>query len=383
MITLLAVIGAAAYLSSRPVIDRIVESPDMRKLVGAKIAKELQGECGVQPITWEGSVASSPALLARTPGSLKELRALGLAATCSSAELWHGEVRIERLAVEHLQAAFSSAAVAELKVPLPVTPDLEPPAEKESSIKLHIVETVIARTDLQWGDKDDAGGFRDVATSYYPDGKNLVVHGNSGTFRQTGWPEAEVGSLKLRYEKPVLRIEEGSLTLGGKSLVSVGGTFTFAEQPSMDLLLNFERCGIAPFLSKEQRSKFSGIFKGETRIKKLLGTEAPADASGSLVFANAAVENIQALEKLALFTGVKEFRRLTFEQLRANYEWTSPKLKVENLVLEAKGLLRAEGGLTANRGAISGTLRLGVTGAVLERVRRCSPPREAAIFGRP
>jgi hypothetical protein len=153
--------------------------------------------------------------------------------------------------------------------------------------------------------------------------------------------------------------------LGGKSLVSVSGQFVFEKETPMDLTLRFERCPVEPFLGEAARTKFSATFAGETRVQKQLATEEPAATSGELTFTGAVVKNVDGLEKIAAFTGKREFSRLTLESCKAKYRSEGQKLTIEDLSVEARGLMRVEGSCVVREETINGTFKLGVSADVL------------------
>ena len=366
--TALLVLGVVGYFVAANLLTRYLRSDDLRTRISRKTAGEFDGRGGYLPLSWRGLSVYSPGFLGLTepPRALAELRATDLHAHCNFSQLWQREFRIDRLSIDRVQAAYSRSAVARLRDALPAQPALEPADKSDSKFALDLREVIISRTDILWGDAKASGAFRDVATSFYPNGGSMVVYGKGGTFEQAGWPEARLTSCQLYYAKPRLRIDEGSLTLGGKSLVAVTGAFEFGPTATIDLALQFQHTPIAPFLKEEWRSKFRGTFASETRLTQQFGAEGGTAAAGQIKFADAILQNIKGLEKVADFTGKREFGRLTLETLEGRFRWDAPTLKVEDLEMEARGLMRVEGDFTIREEQIAGTLQLGVTAAVLE-----------------
>ncbi len=364
-IVLLAVGG---YYAGGALLSRYLESGDLRSRMTGHTAKVLSAPSAYQPLSWRGLSVFSEGFRAegKPPSALTALRARSIHARSNIAELWRGKWRIETLTLDHLEAAYGPAAATRLVEKFPPWPPLELPAETESPFSLDLRHTLIARTDLHWGAEPNAlGSFRGVTTNWYPTGKDLVVHGEGGRLSQSGFPELGVASFKLYYAKPSLRIDEGSLTLGETGLITVGGQFIFDQPGTMDVQLNFRRCSVTPFLPKESRAKFSGAFAGETRLQKKLSGEGPVVSGGQLVFSGAVLQNIDALEKVAAFTGKREFSRLTLEELRGDFQSDGETTTIKNLQLEARGLLRVEGSCTVQKRSIRGTLKVGTTAAVL------------------
>ena len=77
--------------------------------------------------------------------------------------------------------------------------------------------------------------------------------------------------------------------------------------------------------------------------------------------------NMEVLDRVATFTGAPQFRRMPLQEISGIFEWTKGIVQITNLVAESKGLLRLEGNCTiAAGGAVSGTLRVGVTPQTLQ-----------------
>jgi hypothetical protein len=364
----IALVAVGTYYTGSAMLSRYLESGDLRSRITRHTAKVLGAPSAYQSLSWRGISVFSEGFRAegKDTTALTALRARSINARSNIAEVWHGKWRIETLTLEHLEAAYGSAAATQLSQDFPPGPPLEPPAESESPFSLDIRHTSIARTDLHWGaEPKTLGSLRDVATNWYPIGKDLVVHGEGGTLTQFGFPELVVKNFKLYYAKPSLRIDEGSLTVGKTGLISVGGQFIFDKPGTMDVRLGFLRCPITPFLPKDSRSKLSGTFAGEARLQKKLSGEASVASEGQFAFSGAVLQSIDALQKVAAFTGKREFSRLTLEELRGDFHSDGETTTIKDLELEARGLLRVEGYCTMQKQSIRGTLKVGTTAAVL------------------
>jgi hypothetical protein len=296
------------------------------------------------------------------------MRADQLFARCSLRELWHGKWRVDRLAARHLQVAFGAAAARLLDRKEFPTPALVPPSDTETPFKVDIREVSIARTDLYWGDpKRDGGQFREVQTTYYPDDKNLVVHGSGGTFHQTKWPELRVVNFKVYYAKPALRIDEATLSLGDESAIRVKGGMQFDKEASLDLQIKLERSPIGPFLGEAEREKVKGTFDADAQVKMQMGKPGSLDSRGSIALGQAVLSHIQSLEKAAAFTGKWELNPLRIKEGRAKYEWRGSELTVRDLIIEGDRTLCLRGNFTVKDGEIDGSFQLGVAPEIVEK----------------
>lgn len=369
-LTALILLASALYLGSGYALDRALESKGLRKLIGGKTARLLGTNAGYLPLASHGLSISSRGFLALAspPRALTEIRAYRLAARCNLIELWHGKWRIDHLWVDHLQAAYGTAAARLINHNETATPELIPPLQTDSPIKVDLQNVDIAQTDLFWGSAPDQGGeFRNVHANFYPSNHDLLIDGDGGTFHQAKWPVAQVQQFKLLYAKPELRIDQGSLTMGGLSSISVLGNFRFEHQAAFDLNLTFAHCPVAPFLSETQRSKLEGEFDGTAHLQKEIGQTESARASGSIAIVKAILKNVEALQRVANFTGRAELARLPIHQIKADYDWNSPTLTVKNFVLESNQLAIVKGEFTLKEQKIDGEFQLGLSPNVVEK----------------
>ncbi len=350
--------------------DRLLESRKVRELASAKTGKILGGPAGFLPLTWRGLSVQSGGLLVQAipPRALTEVRAKDIFARCSLVDLWRGRGRIDELSIEEIEAALGEGAVEKLTLALPTQPELLPPATEDSSFAVDIRQVSIARGTVLWGPaKAPVSGFRGVKASGVLQGEDLMIEAQGGSFQQSGLPEVQVQKLKLHFAKPRLTVDEGSLLLGEKGSIGAKGQLTFGDQPALDLKLTFQDCPLAPFLNEKMRTKLKGSFRGDADLQMQMMGETAVGVAGRLVLLGAIVQNIDALEKLAAFTGQREFARLTLQQFSGHYRWHDAKLVVDDFELEAKRLIRVEGTFEVHGKTIAATLQVGTTAAVLEK----------------
>jgi hypothetical protein len=362
------VIGA--YFGTGYLVSRALEIRGLRKLLSEKTGKILDASAGYFPLRSHGLSVTSGGFMAKAfpPRALTEMRAARLRAHCNLNELWHGRWKIETLSVAHLQAAYGEDAALHLDRREFVDPELLPPSQKESPIKVDLRRLDVARLDLFWGTTAEAGGeFKDVHAQFFPRDHDLVVHAEGGTFRQAKFPAAQVRQVKLFFAKPDLRVDEAALTLDGKGAITVAGHIHFEAQQSFDLQLGFTQCAVAPFLSPQQQEQFEGELDGSAHIQKDQTQTESARAVGAIQISKAILQNIAALQKVAAFTGRKEIARMPIQKINGEYDWNSPTLTVRNFSLESNELVVLEGEFTMKNRNINGEFQLGVAPDVVEK----------------
>jgi hypothetical protein len=362
---LLAALILAGYTVVQRAFDRFLQDGTINRLVGRKTAVILRADSGYLPLKWQGMSVRSDGLLVRgkPPRGLTEMRATDLRAFCSLQNIWKRKWTINRLQAAQLQAAFGQAAAKELQQQiLPQEPELQPQIDTESPLKLEILETIIPRTTVIWGEKPEAIGYlRDVEARFYPKDHHLDCFGQKGSFGQTGWPQLAVEDITIHYRKPKLMIESAAFSLMRPKNITVTGELDFGENSGMDLRLTGVQVPADPFITGFWKGKLDGVYDGECRLRKQFRPDALIEAIGELHFTRAVVHNVTTLNQVAALTGNSAFERFRLDVLKARYSWNGKRLDVANAEIEAKNLLRIEGDFAIENGNIEGKFRIGVT----------------------
>jgi hypothetical protein len=361
----------AGYVIATRALNHFLVDGLLARLIGKKTAVILGADAGYLPLTWRGMSFRSDGLLARgkPPRSLTEMQVSSLYARCSLQNLWQRKWTITRLQASHLEAAFGRAAAAHLEKILPHDPKLQPQIETNSPLKLDIRETFVPRTDIYWGEVEEAVGYlRDVETRFYPKDHDLDIFGRGGTFRQTGWPELKVDELRMHYAKPKLAVETAILSLGQSKNFRVTGEFDFGAGRGMRFHLSAVQAPAEPFLGKFWQGKLEGVFESESDLEKRSEGDAKMNAAGELHFVRAMVHDVATLKQIAELTRHPQFERPKIDILRTRYKWNGSRLEVTGLEMETKGLFRVEGEFQIEKENIEGKFRIGAASEVVEAI---------------
>ena len=360
-----------AYFALSHFINRFLASGTLLRLIDKKTAVILKADAGYLPLSWRGLAVRSNGLLVRGDPShgLTEMRAANLRAYCSLQNLWQRKWTITLLQASNLQAAYGAAAAAQLENILPREPELQPQIETTDVLKIDIHETLVPRTAVFWGEKPETVGyFKDVESHFYPKDKDLDIFGRGGTFRQNRWPEFQVAALKLYYAKPKLTVNSAVLLLGPNGKTTVTGVFDFGEGGAMQLNLQSVSSPAEPFLTGFWHGKFVGIFEGDTRLEKKLGSETPLRAEGALHFTQASVHDVPTLKQIAAATHHPQFEKPKIDILQGRYRWDGAKLDVSELQIESKNLFRIEGAFAIEKENIEGKFKVGAAPDVVDAI---------------
>ena len=283
-------LGAVGYFAAIRALNLSLADGKLARLIAQKTAVKLRADTGYLPLAWTGASIRSAGILVRgqPPRALAEMSAVDLRAFCSLQNLWQRKWTITHLEASYLQAAFGQEAATHLQEILPSKPILQPQLETPSILSVEIQETVVPRTDIFWGETPAGlGWLKDVAARFYPRDRDLDIVGQSGTFRQTGWPELKVDSLRLHYATPKLAVRSASFLLGPTGKIGVNGDFDFGDGGGIELTVQARATPVEPFLNGFWRGKLEGVFDSDSRINKLSGP--PVTGNGEVRFARASV----------------------------------------------------------------------------------------------
>jgi hypothetical protein len=359
------------YFVVRHTFNRVLRDGTLNRLIGQKTAVILRADTGYLPLEWRGMTVRSAGLLVRgkPPHSLTEIRASDLRASCSLQKVWQRKWTIRRLQVSQLQAAFGKAAAAQLKSNLPAEPQLQPQIETNSPLKLEILETIISRMSVGWGETPESVGYlRDVDARFYTRDQDLDCVGRAGTFVQAGWPQLPVEEIKMHYAKPKLTVQSALFSLGHPKNISVTGELDFGANGGMDLQIQSTLVPAEPFFSGFWKGKLDGIYEGECRLQKRFQPAAKVEAIGELHFSRAVVHDVPTLNQVAALTRHPQFEKPKLEVLKARYSWNGTRLDVAGIEVEANGLFRIEGDFALEKQNIEGKFRIGVAPDVAESI---------------
>jgi len=368
---LVAALILAGYSASHYVVDRFSHHDIANGLVGQKTALLLQADSGYLPFVWAGESVRSDGLLVRgkPPRCLTEMRVIGLHADSTGRNPWQHRWTIRRLQAAQLEAAFGEVAARQLQITLPQQPSIEPPVEPGTALTIEILETIIPKTTIIWGNKPELlGSLRDVETRFYPKDHQLECLARKGTFNQAGWPQLNVEDVIIHYRQPKVMVESAAFSLIRPKNITATGELDFGENGSMDLRLVGVQVPADPFIAGFWKGKIDGVYDGECRLRKQFRPDRLVEVSGELHFTRAVVHNIATLNQLAALTGNAQFERFRLDVLKARYNWNGRRLEVANAEIEAKNLFRIEGDFAIENGNIDGKFRIGVVPNVLESI---------------
>ncbi|MGC3991720.1 MAG: hypothetical protein QM796_18915 [Chthoniobacteraceae bacterium] len=224
--------------------------------------------------------------------------------------------------------------------------------------KVELEKVNIRMTSLHWPN----GSLKGTQVLLQPDGHTWKIEAQDGTVVQDGWPAARLGSARLRYNAPVLYLNDGELTASEGGTAHVTGQVDFSQ--NLDLHCDLQGVSVTPLLPPDWREKLHGALTGDIHVQADLPLKTPT-LEGNLQLLNGRLEALPILDQIALFTGSQQFRTLDLSTAGGKFQQSGDRLQVDGFVAESAGLLRIEGAFTVSKGVLDGSFQVGVTASSL------------------
>ena len=335
-----------------------LSSSEFQALAAHHTGSALGGEAEFAPIRWTGPAASSDALRLRGgPRSPRlQLEARDLHASWNWRAVFSGVWHIEKISAESLVGILGPPNA--LKSASPPPEPLPLPFLLPKRFELGPVQ--IRRADLDF----EGTKLQNASLEIQPLDGAWTFAGSGGTLAVPHWPVLGVESFRARWTSDRLRIDSSALRHGSNGLIAVSG-----DWPG---ILQLDSSGIE--LSSVLQPPWRDMLTGTLSVNASIG---PEQTTGLFELSRAVLRGAEWLEMLAALTGRSDLQRLQISKATGSFSIRDAAWHWDDLVVEATGLLRLEGGLrvSADR-RLSGEVRLGVDPSLL----RTLPGASEKIF---
>lgn len=360
---LLIVVGLGAFLGFRIWLQSYLKSDAARQRLSAAASAALGAQAEFTPLQ---------------PQSLEAIYADGFTARNGAA---FSQLKADQLRADVRLGLFARSCVVEnldvtrLRLVLPgeqPRPDAvqtsaptAPAGSGASASRFALRRVTVADFELEWG----AGALEKTRLVMAPgqdDPAEWLLNGEGGTVRFAAGPPLEwrVDGFEARARRGAfyltqarLRTEEnGALTLEGE----------FGPGITQECRANFSSLPVRLLLPPDWRARLTGKLSGAVA----LNPSAPLTITrGEATLAEGELSALPLLDKVATLTHTDAFRRMRLHKGEAHFSGDpAGTVRVRDLVIESRGLLKIEGGFTLRDGRIDGTVQLGVIPSALEWV---------------
>jgi hypothetical protein len=346
-----------------------IKGKECHDLLESRASEVLAGKAEFGPLEWLWVGVSSPQIKASTGDAVRphSLEAGNVRARLRLASLLQGYWAVEEITMDKASLHFAAAVPARL---------VETTAEKEkyrgavgSMVHLPswvpsalVVEVIRSRnTDLLF-DLPEGKMLELLGTKLdvFPGKDDLRLEAHGGIM---GWTRSPSFQPDLVWARG--RLKDGRLRINGAELRFAGGGSAefegeFPDQEGVShLKLHCKGLSLADVFPTAT-SMISGTIEGEGGA-----VWTPAELrsmEGRVAVDNASVHGVPALNELASFTGMEQFRNLSLKKASAAFARIGSTTKWKEIVLEAPGLLKITGEAdVGDDGSLSGTFQAGIT----------------------
>lgn len=365
---ILAVLALLAILS-QVATNAYLQSNAFRKLAEWQLGRSLEARAEVMPIRWDNGSAYTDGINIEggpeTP--FREFRASHIRASVTAS----GFVR-RKWSVDELRAG-NARLVFDNDLARAVPPEAERPKHWSDFLLLlmprdvNLDHLLFEDADIEWHSRqlEEPGVAEDLRVRLSPRDGAWLITGDAGRLRQPGLPVMIVDHFNLRFQEPVLFLQNARLLPDPEGAMEASGEFHFEEE-TYDVDLRWNGIPAETLVPSSWRVKLAGPLEGRARVTGDFHEAQAARISGRASLRQGRLEALPVLEQLAAFTGSERFRSLVVHQAGGDFVWSDGQLAVTDFMAESEGLIRMEGFFTVVDGEIDGDFELGVTASTVQ-----------------
>jgi ATP-dependent protease HslVU (ClpYQ) peptidase subunit len=273
---------------------------------------------------------------------------------------------LDHVEIQRIDVDVTRASRLELSLPPPST---EPR-------KVDVKTGFVRELRIRW----EGGGVNGVAVRVNEAEGGWKLDSEGGQLRiPLAIPPFDLATARgvFKDADKLLIVQEAKAQIAGGTVKGVG---EFNPKSMLDLQLEVAGVDASQILPPDWRARLHGQIEGEGRLKLPAGRGGSERLlfSGKLSLKQGMLEALPVLHKIAEYTRTDRFRHLPIDQLTGDfvYDRAAQSLKVTNLVLESRQLLRVTGTFTVVNDQLDGTLTIGISPSSL----RWIPGAQEKVF---
>lgn len=363
-------IGARSYLHSE----------GFRTFLARKVNAKAGVDGAFKPFEWQGLAVETDGYAGAGEGRLRRLEVEGLHTEIGLGGIGHGVWQVENTRVRRIHAEIDATRRVTGKPEADDAP--RPPAKKGKKapgwlpreVEFHgmTVDDVSAGVLTTRG----AASLSNMAVEVRRDGgaDSYKMETSGGLLSLPSGPVREVrlDAARLRYHDDMVYLSKCEASAWSNARLRATGEWNVkTRRHSIEGELTGVKCDevLPPNWARCVLGNFSTTFRVE-------GEPGAQSAEGRAILADGMLTALPVLDSLAAYLDTARFRSLPLAEARADWRKTGDCWEFQDIVISSHGLIRIEGGLTIDGGALSGTVQLGVSPAVLARL----PGAEMRVF---
>lgn len=345
-VLLLLLVAAVVAVNLR--VAGFLRSPEFMQITSDALGRAMNGTARIESVQWTGSSAYAEAIEFEGPSVLRDLTLRQVRLDWDWRALLRGAWGLRDISITQAAATFGEPAAAADK-PAPLQPSPTLPGWLPRRFEIEPIQ--IASANIAWR----GGLIEGTRLTIDPDGENLTFSATGGTLRVGDLPALTLKEARGRRQGPVVFLTSSQFRLGASGEVEAAGEI--GGGGAINVTWQGVDLADLPFGSLTRHLR--GVAAGNAEVRD--------GVRGDFRITDGRVEEVPVLSLLATFTGNPAFRRMPVQELRGLFTVERGTVTLRDIVLESRGLLRLEGGVTiAPDGALAGTVSVGVTPQALQ-----------------
>lgn len=364
---MLLIAGVALLLFVR--IIGWLEGGEFRSLVEHQTSERLHANTELAPIKWGWSELSSDSLhaLGTAATALKKIESSGLRAKLHPEGLLQGKLVVQEITLDRIK--IHVGPVTEIK-----TGEVDAASEHPSNLpkwlptQFEVRKIRSASSDVLI-EQPNHGSFDILGTSLesFPEGNQVRFEAHGGRLVSERFPDLKIAidAIRCRLSGDGLDLTGADLTFHRGGNLRVEGIFPSNGSESR-LKGHWERVDVDS-LMPALAGKVPGTLEG--RGEAAWGCDGIHSISGEVGAHDVTLSGIPALEQLALFTGMDQFRHLPVQEAHAIFSGDAHQTVWKDVVIESKGFLKLTGEAeVGQRGSLRGSFQVGITKGIVDMI---------------
>ena len=346
-----------------------LEGEKFRSMVEQKTTDKLHAKAELAPVHWAWMALTSGSLrvLGSAETTLKSIESSGVRARLRPSALLQGSIVVEEIALERTVIHLGAVTAVESEV-IPAVVEKDDALPKWLPVQF-VVEKIHSATADVLIEQPNGGSVDILETSLdsEPEGEQIRFEAHGGRLVSERFPDLEISieTIRCRFSPEGLDLTGADLSFPGGGTLRLRGSFPSNGTESR-LKGHWENVNLVTLMPALE-GKVVGTLEGQGEaawgrdgIKSIAGTVSAHDVTS---------DKIPTLDRLALLTGMDQFRHLPLQEAHATFSGNSERTIWSNVVLESKGLLKFTGDAEVSReGSLRGTFQVGITKRIVDMI---------------
>ena len=350
-------------------LARWLEGGEFRSLVEQKATERLHAKAELAPIhwAWVGLTSGSLRALGSAETALKKIESSGLHARFHPAGLLQGHLVVEKITLDRSEIHLGPVKEGNNEVVAEVSTQ---PSRLPKWLPTQFVIERIESCSTDVLIEQPKGGSVDILGTHLEsltEGDQIRFEAHGGRLVSERFPDLkiDVDTIRCRLSNEGLDLTGADLSIHNGGTLRLEGTFPSNGRESRlkGHWAKVELTSLMPALE----GKVLGSLEGQGEAA--WGRDGIHSISGNVSAHDITLSQIPALEKLALFTAMDQFRHLPIQEAHATFSGDVNKTTWSDVVLESKGLLKLIGDAEVGReGSLKGSFQVGITKRIVDMI---------------